>query len=334
MHITIRPAIVPQDYMAIARVLTAEMPLWPTMAQNLAYEDAVRDPKLRHTVFVAEVEAGDVEVPLYEDMGEDERAMVGVGTIGHDVFAPREDRFKLDIRVHPQMQGRGVGKQLYDALMLHVEPLGVREITTEVWAAHPRAVRFVTDRDFGEVWRRIDWSLEVADFAFAPYASLEESVRAMGIEIKTYEELADDPQRLRKLYELNKALWLDIPYGEPVMMTQRSQEQFEQTEVRVAKFLPDACFIAIHDGQYVGYSSLTRTGEYYDTDMTGVLPAYRGKGIATMLKLSGIRYAQAHDNRAIMTMNDSVNTAMMALNRKLGFLQVGTIIRFAKRLNR
>jgi mycothiol synthase len=330
MHITIRPAIVQQDYTAIARVLTAEMPDWPTTADNLAYEDAVRDPRLHHAVFVAEIEAGDVDV-LYKDMGEDERVMVGVGTIGHDVFSPREDRFKLNIRVHPQMQGRGVGKRLYEALMRHVEPLGVREITTEVWAAHPRAVRFVTERGFVEVWRRIDWSLDVANFDFAPYAGLEESVRGMGIEIKTYEELADDPQRLKKLYELDKALWLDIPYGEPVMMTQRTQEQFEQTEVRVAKFLPDACFIAIHDGQYVGYSSLTRTGEYYDTDMTGVLPAYRNKGIATVLKLSGIRYAQTHGNRAIMTVNDSVNTAMMALNRALGFREVGAIIRFARK---
>lgn len=334
MEITIRSAIIPYDYVAIARVLTAEMPQWPTTANDLAHEDAVRDPKLHHAVFVAEVEAEDVDVPLYEDTNKGKKVMVGVGIIGHDMFAPREDRLKLNIRVHPEMQGRGVGKTLYAALMRYAEPFGMREITTEVWAAHARAVRFVMDRGFVEVWRRIDWSLEVANFDFAPSARLEENVRNMGIEVKTYEELADDPDRLRKLYELDKALWLDIPYGEPVMMTQRSQEQFEQTEVNVTKFLPDACFIAFHEGQFVGYSCLTRTGEYYDTDMTGVLPAYRGKGIATLLKLYGIRYAQAYDNRDIMTVNDSVNTPMIELNKKLGFQEVGAIIRFARKWNR
>jgi len=62
-----------------------------------------------------------------------------------------------------------------------------------------------------------------------------------------------------------------------------------------------------------------------------VLPAYRSKGVATLLKLYGIRYAQAHGNREIWTVNDSANTAMLALNAKLGFQRGGATIPFTKR---
>lgn len=323
MSITVRPAILPQDYVAISKVLTAENPNWPRTPEDLAYDDAVRDPALYYAVFVAESEG---------ETREGEPQVVGVATIGHDRFAHREGKFKLDIRVPPGMQGQGIGKLLYTALVRHSEPLAPRELITEVWAAHPRAVRFVTERGFAGVWRRIDWSLASASFDFAPYAGLEERLRGQGVEVKTYAELANDPERLKKLYELDKALWLDVPYGEPVMMANRTQEQFAQTEVQVAKFLPDACFIAILDGQYMGYSNLTKTGDYYDTDMTGVLPAYRGRGIATLLKLYGIRYARTHGERNIWTVNDSVNTSMMSLNEKLGFQRAGAIIRFKREI--
>lgn len=63
-----------------------------------------------------------------------------------------------------------------------------------------------------------------------------------------------------------------------------------------------------------------------------MLPVCWGKGVATLLKLHTIRYAQAHGNRDIWTVNDSVNTAMLALNTKLGFQHVGATLRFLKKL--
>lgn len=314
----IRPANLPNDYPGIANVLTAEVPEWPTSADDLAYEDAVRDPKFHWAVFVA------------EDTSSNETNIVGMASVGHDVYAHREGKFKMNIRVHPDWQGRGVGSLLYQALLEHLEPLAPCELYTEVWAAHQRAVRFVTERGFVEVWQRFDGRLDVSTFDFTPYDGLEEQVTALGIEIKSYAELEYDPDRLARLYELDRALWRDVPYGETP--TDRSLERFEKEEIRAAKFIPEACFIAVHGSTFVGYSNLTQSGVYYDVEMTGVLLAYRGKGVATLLKLYGIRYAQAHGNRDIWTVNDSVNTAMLALNAKLGFQRQGATIRFVNRL--
>jgi mycothiol synthase len=319
MDIAIRPATLPQDYAPIAAVLAAESPGWAATAAEMAYEDAARDPRYHHAAFVAEVaEQGQAH-------------MVGVAFIDLDKLGLGQGRYEINLRVHPDWQGRGVGKALYQAAIEHLAALAPREITAMVWQAHPRTARFLIERGFVETWRRIDSSLDAADFDWAPYAGLEQQVRALGIEVTTYAQLADDPDRLRKLYELDAALWQDVPYGQTVV--QRTLEQFMAAEVNHPAYLPDACFIALKHGEFVGYSNLLETDDGYSTDMTGVLPAYRGNGVATLLKLRGIRYAQDHGKPKLGTVNDSANAAMLGLNAKLGFVREGANLRFVKVLD-
>ena len=316
MHIAIRPANLPQDYDAIAAVLAAESPGWAMTAAELAYDDAARDPRYHHATFVAAV--AEHEQP----------SVVGVAFTQLDHLALGQGRFELNIRVHPGWQARGVGKALYHAAMDDLATLAPREITAMVWQAHPRAARFLTDRGFVEAWQRIDSVLDVVTFDWTPYAGLEEQVRSSGVQLTTYAELANDPDRFQKLYELDWALWQDIPYGQAV--AQRTLEQFAAAEVNHPDYLPDACFIAIKHGEFVGYSNLLEVEEGFSTDMTGVLRPYRGKGVATLLKLRGIRYAQEHDKPKLWTVNDSVNVAMLGLNTKLGFVREGVNVRYLK----
>ena len=53
--------------------------------------------------------------------------------------------------------------------------------------------------------------------------------------------------------------------------------------------------------------------------MTGVRRAYRGRGIALVLKLLAIRYARSLGALFVRTHNDSGNAPMLAINRKLGY---------------
>jgi mycothiol synthase len=314
MTISIRHANLPQEYPAIAAVLRSDNPSAAT-ADELAYDDAARDARYHHATFVAEIiERGELLI-------------AGVAFVGNDPLAHRVGMFEIDLRVHLHWQGHGVGKALYEVVMEHLAALGAREVTSMVWQAHPRAGRFLLERGFAEVWQRADSSLDVSDFDWAPYAGLEQQVRAQGIEVTTYAELSNDPARLEKLYELDWALWQDIPYGQAV--ARRSLEQFA-TEVNHPRFLPDACFIAVKNGELVAYSNLITAQEGFDTDMTGVLRAYRGKAVATLLKLRGIRYAQEHGNQKLWVVNDAVNAPMLGLNAKLGFVRGGVNVRYLK----
>lgn len=318
MTFTIRRAVFPQDYPGIAHVLTAESPEWPTTAEALEHDDAVRDPKFHRAVFVA------------LDTSVTQALVVAVAFVGHDPLAHREGKFTMNIRVHPDWQGHGAGSRLYETLLAHLEPLKPQALYTDVWETHPRAVRFVRDRGFSEIWRRIDSHLDVSGFDFTLYAELEETIGALGLEVKSYAELEDDPDRLEKLYKLEGTLWQDVPFGEAVTIAETSLQHYEKLLVQAPDFIPEACFIAIRESAFVGFSHLLQGNTYLITTMTGVLRPYRGKGVATVLKLRGIEYAQAHGNLELRTTNDSVNMAMLSLNAKLGFTRQGATVRFVK----
>jgi mycothiol synthase len=316
MNPLIRPALPATDNPGIAAVLTAESPDWPTTPEALLVEDRTRDPSLHHIRFVA------------LDTTQPHQPIIGVGTLEHDPIAPHPHKYLLDIRVPPNLQGRGIGSKLYDTIIQHTLPLHPHQLQSSVWATLTNAIQFVQHRGFRETWRRIDSDLNPSTFDATPYTGLAEHLLAQGIEIKTFSELSYQTGAFEKWCQLENALWADVPYGEPV--PPKTLTQFAKETIHSPYFLPDACFIAIHQNNFIGYTNLTGHARVFVNEMTGVLPPYRGRRIATLLKLHTIQYAQRHNNLTISTTNDSVNNAMLALNTKLGFTRQGATIRFTK----
>ena len=308
-------ATLPDDYAEISRVTRLE---WEGFSgpDELAYEDAALTRGFYLARFVARRNG----------------VVVGVGDVGHDEMAHREGKLKFDLRVPPDLQGTGVGKALYEAICAHIRPTHPRELHTDVWAANPRPIRFMLDRGFVETHRRTNWALDVAALDATRLAGLEGRAAELSIEIKSLSQLAHDSDRYQKLHALDVALWQDVPLGEPVPPS--AFEDFVRQNLEHPNFLPEACFVAVSvkDGAFVGYTSHRNEGDL-NVEMTGVLPVYRGRGLATLLKLHGIRYAQAHGYANVSTVNDSVNEAMLALNRKLGFKVEGEMLRFVRTLS-
>ena len=83
----------------------------------------------------------------------------------------------------------------------------------------------------------------------------------------------------------------------------------------------------------VGMSSLWRYGVRLETDFTGVLPAYRGRGVVALMELKGIRYAQEHRFAELQTANDAVNGPMRRLNERLGYAEQPARLRLEKHLD-
>ena len=138
-------------------------------------------------------------------------------------------------------------------------------------------------------------------------------MRNQGIEIKTLTELASDPECYRKLYELDNEVARDIPTLDE--STAANYEFYVETFIDNPQLKHDAHFIALHNREYVGTTSLWESEG--DTDLTnsltGVKRSYRHRGIALALKLRSIAYARAQGCGHIKTWNDSPNTAMIAI---------------------
>jgi len=304
----------PDDYPAMVEINNAEWPDHPITVEEWRYEDEHKDPKCKLKEWVAEID-GEV-----------------VAFFGYDqwsgMYHPR--KFSIYGLVHPNFQGKGIGSILYDYTMdqlKELDPLVVRSYARE---NRTRAIEFLKARGFKEEMRAWESRLDVEKFDLAPYVNVEDKPRSHGIEIKTIRELEEDPERDRKLYELDMKLLEDVP--SPDRRTDVPFEWYIDNVLKGPDLLPDAYFVALHAGNYVGMSNIWSSEACKDlyTGLTGVRREFRHKGIALALKIRGIRYAKEHGHPVIKTWNETRNRPILEINERLGFVKQPADITFCK----
>jgi RimJ/RimL family protein N-acetyltransferase len=86
----------------------------------------------------------------------------------------------------------------------------------------------------------------------------------------------------------------------------------------------DAFYVAVFNGEYVGFCKHTRFNDPSDIlriGGTGVKRAFRRRNIALALKLRGIAYAKANGFAKVRTVNESSNRGILVINERLGFVR-------------
>ncbi len=151
---------------------------------------------------------------------------------------------------------------------------------------------------------------------------MRKRIEEHGISISTFaEERVRDPRCVEKLYELTTLLSQDDPARGPfVPPAYNAREALMWLEMPY--MLPDAYFIAKRGDEYVGVSDVSLFEAVpggLTQGFTGVKREYRRQGLATVLKVCGIAYAQSHGYQIIQSFNKPEQTAIRALNERLGF---------------
>ncbi len=177
------------------------------------------------------------------------------------------------------------------------------------------------------------WSLDLRKHGSrinAEAAAARDRMNAGGV---TLTSLADwkDADRYRKLHEANELMRKDVPHTSPVLP--QSIDDF-MDRVGSPNTPPERWWIALEGDTQVAHSYLSFPpirGVVW-TGFTGCLPRYRGRGIATAVKLQTLAQAIELGVPEVRTANDSENKPMLHINESLGYELIPGFVSYLKRL--
>jgi len=318
LNLTIRP-FRDADRPALVDIRNRIFPERPATVEVHAYYDRTWDASRYTRIRLVAESAGQV---------------VGWGQIQHLPWRFQPHKYDLRLEVDPNLRQRGIGGALYDRLLAEAQARHAEAVRAETQESRVASLSFLTRRGFREAQRAWASVLNLERFDFAPFAPAEPRVTGQGIAITTLAaERTNDPEVTRRIYEL----FVRCEEGEPSIdpSTPVSYDEFLVHELAGPEAIPEATFLARDGQRFVGYSALTTISALpatVDTGFTGVIPEYRGRGIALALKLRAIQYAREHGYRYIRTDNNSLNAPMLRINQALGFEREPAWITFEKLL--
>jgi RimJ/RimL family protein N-acetyltransferase len=142
--------------------------------------------------------------------------------------------------------------------------------------------------------------------------------------------LAEVRDRPRDVFELDAVGALDEPSVNPIDALR--YEEYEREEWQHPDLEFDGSTVVLSGDQMVAFTWLRVDVErgLGVSAFTATLPEFRGRGLATRAKLRTMRWAAAHGITSMTTSNDDSNVAMLAVNRRLGFTPIGTLVTYQR----
>lgn len=289
---------------------------YPDTVSEWQEEDQTRFDYIRWARFLAEIDGTPVGLGSY--------------TQYTDIYHPQ--KFWIHIDVMPEFRRQGIGSVLHDylleALTVH-DPLCVYTMTREDFTD---GMAFVNGLGFEETLREWESRLDPHAVDLEAWRRHTERTAAAGVVIKSVRDLAYDPARDAKLYELEYQLMRDVPN-----LSEATQPTFDDwvQKLQGPHALLEGWFVALDGENYVGMSNVEPSEALPNvlyTGLTGVLRSHQRMGIATTLKLAGIRFAQEQGIRELRTWNEVNNQGMLAINERLGFVRQPAHIFYTRRM--
>jgi GNAT superfamily N-acetyltransferase len=294
-RLTIRTVTDEADLERLVPIVNATNSESPTSLDEIHWSDGTYPGTVR---FLAEI---------------DGRA-VGAATVGRIyVFPPEFPALWAIIGVLPEARQAGIGERLLIEVSSVARSRGKTELYLRCAEDRPDGVDFLAHRGFTELERSKTVRLGLTDRPVPTVAP------PPGIELTT---LAARPDLVEGVHAVAIETFPDVPGREPMAVGDLAE--FRARDVDRPSVPNDAFFVAVDtgNGRAVGYACLlmqpgSTTVAYHD--MTAVLRAYRGRGIARELKNATIAWSIENGLTALETGNDEANAPMRAVNARLGY---------------
>lgn len=309
MTITIRP-ITAADYPALVELYQGE-PNAPT---------------------VAGLEQQDRSIPanvlLYRVGAFHQGALVGFARASAEPTR-RPGCFDLLVRVDTGWRRKGIGTMLYRELERYAAANGATMLDGYT-RDEPGVGQIWAERLGFQLQQHIFESrLELSAFNAEEYQETLSRLESGGLRLTTLAEYPQDDATLERLRVFYLALHRDVPGS--AGMAEPTLEEFKQRIQYSECWEPRQVHLAVDGDRWAGLSFVCRLPDgSYVNDLTAVHKDYRGRGVATAVKVKALEYARAQGGTWIRTHNDGSNHPMLAVNRKLGYRPEPGIYRYSR----
>jgi RimJ/RimL family protein N-acetyltransferase len=238
----------------------------------------------------------------------------------------REGEFTFFLYTPAERRRQGVGRLLYNDLWGMLQDAEAKKLQVSVRDDSPESRAFSERRGFCELRHHFMMLLDLEAFDDWPYEAVIARLEGEGFRFTSMEALGNTEEAQRKLYVLNDTTVATTPGAEG----EHSWESFEDFQKSVCQadwYKPGGQMVVIDcaTDEWVAMSAITRQegNDYAYNLFTGVDERYRGRKLGQAVKVTALRYArQVLGASQVRTHHNTKNLPMIAIDRKLGYVQV------------
>lgn len=234
--------------------------------------------------------------------------IVGWARAGREAFAADDTEAYASIVVHPTRRRAGIGTALWDVVSEHLHEIGARRIVVRS-RADDDSIAFARARGFSRTATERSSGVDPRMISPPPKPP-------PGLELRPVSDFAENPE---PIYAADYESALDEPGpSDNSGMTYDSWRRYIWDA-------PDRDYelsaVAVANGVVVGTTFLQsdHASGRAASGGTGVIPAFRGKGIGLLMKRYSLSRAAAAGITWAITQNDETNAPMLAINARLGY---------------
>ncbi|MEU4197258.1 GNAT family N-acetyltransferase [Kribbella sp. NPDC026611] len=240
-------------------------------------------------------------------VGEVDGQVVAWGSAGLNPWTSDPGQSEISVYVHPDHRKRGIGSALAERLHQHLTEVGAIRIRTFV---QPESLEFAHSLGYD--------GARLMHFSGVQLSALpDQPPTPEDIELATLDQL--DP---RAVYTADTVSSMDEPSDSPIDAVTYDAWL---DEIWRAPGLDKSLSVAAMAGDEIAaYTAVEVAGDRMWSGMTGTIPAYRGRGLAKLVKSVALRKAGAAGIAWAYTSNDDENGPMLAVNNWLGYQRVQT----------
>ena len=246
----------------------------------------------------------------YRDGGLVGSGFAGRSDLGHGSVMPL---------VPEEHRGRGIGSALLDRLAEHVRAQGFTAIGGMIDGDDEHSVGWALRRGFEEIDRQVEM-VRTLD------APLSEPPPLAGVEFTTIEA---HPELLEQAYDLACEGYADLKLATGTVSVPLDEW------LRDEATLPGGSFVALADGEIVGYAGLMAwpgDASRSEHGLTVVRRAWRRRGLATALKSRELAWASRSGLRELVTWTQTGNEALQGVNERLGYVTRSVVLSVRREL--